>query len=88
MLLPFLTFEQHKWEIINESYGTLKLEDFKIEWKLIKSSSEPSRRSIYFKPEYKIFKNEIEMASNDVNFFFFLKKTIEKIDQYDLNWYK
>jgi len=57
------------------------LEDFKIEWKLIKSSNEPSSRSIYLETEYKIFRYGTLIGANDVNFFFFLKKTIELIDQ-------
>ncbi|MBD3630790.1 hypothetical protein [Cyclobacterium sp.] len=88
LLLPFLTYEKHKWEISKEENGTLQFDDLIIEWKLTKLNSDPSGRSIYFNPEYKILKNGVLMGANEINFFFFLKKTIEVIDQYNLNWYK
>jgi|TARA_R110000868_G_scaffold125511_8_gene331615 hypothetical protein len=88
LLLPFLTYEKHKWEISEEEDGTLQFDDLIIEWKLTKLNSDPSGRNIYFNPEYKILKNGVLMRANEINFFFFLKKTIEVIDQYNLNWYK
>ena len=88
LLLPFLTYEDHRWDIKDELTGDLVLEDYQVQWKLSKVSNMPRNRSMYYETEFMIFKNGNSLSTHEVNFFFFLRKTIEIINKYDLNWYK
>lgn len=88
LLIPFLTYEQHRWEITESKTDIIEVDGIKIKWTLSKGNNLPNKRSIFFAPEFEFLKENFSSSSNEFQFLKLFKKTLQIIDEYDLNWYK